>query len=359
MFKLKLVLEDGSEHVGVSFGKLKESSGEVVFTTGMMGYPESLTDPSYKGQILVLTYPLQGNYGVPEMIKHQGVVQNFESDRIHMSGLIVSEYSDTYSHWTAKRSLSEWLDEQEVPAITGIDTRMLTKKLREKGAMLGRIVAVNNDKKEAFEDPNERNLVAEVSCKEPIIYPAGKKRVVLIDTGVKENIIRSLLKRDITVMRVPWDYDFFEDPELKKFHGLLFSNGPGDPKKVKKTIELMEYALEHQKKPILGICLGTQIMALAAGGNTYKMKYGNRSFNQPVMDLTTKKCYITSQNHGFAIRPRSLPKDYKIWFKNLNDGSVEGIFHTKKPFYSVQFHPEASPGPEDTGWIFDKFASDL
>lgn len=359
MFKLKLVLEDGSEHAGVSFGKLKESSGEVVFTTGMMGYPETLTDPSYKGQILVLTYPLQGNYGVPEMHKQHGVVQHFESDRIHASGLIVSEYSDTYSHWTAKKSLGEWLDEHEIPAITGIDTRMLTKKLREKGTMLGRIVAITNDKKETFDDPNERNLVAEVSCKEPIIYSAGKKRVILIDTGVKENIIRSLLKRDITVVRVPWDYDFFEDPELKKFNGLLFANGPGDPKKVKKTIELMEYALEHQSKPILGICLGTQIMALGAGANTFKMKYGNRSFNQPVMDLTTKKCYITSQNHGFAIRPRSLPKDYKIWFKNLNDGSVEGIYHVKKPFYSVQFHPEASPGPEDTGWIFDKFVGDL
>ena len=182
---------------------------------------------------------------------------------------------------------------------------------------------------------------------------------MLVDCGVKENIIRSLLKRDITVARVPWDYDFFEDKQLKKFHGLLFSNGPGDPKRVKKTIEHMEYALEHQKRPILGICLGTQIMALAAGGRTYKMKYGNRSFNQPVMDLDTKKCYITSQNHGYAIRPRSLPKDFKIWFKNLNDNTVEGIQHVKKPFYSVQFHPEATPDPEDTGWIFDKFVADL
>lgn len=359
MFKLKLVLEDGSEFTGVSFGKLKESSGEVVFSTGMMGYPESLTDPSYKGQILVLTYPLQGNYGVDDMRKNGGVIENFESGKIHVSGLIVSEYSDTYSHWTAKKSLGEWLDEQEVPAITGIDTRALTKKLREKGSMLGRIVAVNNDKKEKFDDPNKRNLVEEVSCSEPIIYPRGKKMVVLVDTGVKENILRSLLERDITVARVPWNYDFFEDKELKKFNGLLFGNGPGDPKKVKKTIELMEYALEHQKKPILGICLGSQVMALAAGARTFKMKYGNRSFNQPVMDQMTKKCYITSQNHGYAVRPRTLPKDFKIWFKNLNDNSVEGIIHTKKPFYAVQFHPEASPGPEDTGWIFDKFVKDL
>ncbi|MDF2379060.1 MAG: glutamine-hydrolyzing carbamoyl-phosphate synthase small subunit [Candidatus Gracilibacteria bacterium] len=359
MFKLKLVLQDGTEFVGESFGKLKEASGEVVFSTGMTGYPESLTDPSYTGQILVLTYPLQGNYGVEEMMRDHGVIQNFESGKIHVAGLIVSEYSDSFSHWAAKKSLGEWLEEHEIPAITGIDTRMLTKQLREKGSTLGKIVALSNDKSNDFDDPNTRNLAAEVSCQEPIIYPAGKKMVIVPDTGVKENIIRSLLERDVTVARVPWDYDFFEDKELKRFSGLLFPNGPGDPKKVKKTIELMEYALEHQKKPVMGICLGSQMMALAAGARTFKMKYGNRSHNQPVQDLKTGQCYITSQNHGYAVRPRSLPKEFEVWFKNLNDNTVEGIHHKTKPFYAVQFHPEATPGPEDTNWIFDKFVADL
>jgi carbamoyl-phosphate synthase small subunit len=359
MFKLKLVLEDGSEYTGDSFGKLKESEGEVVFNTGMTGYPEAFTDPSYRRQILVLTYPLVGNYGVQFEETFNGVIENFESAQIHLTGVIVSEYSDTYSHWTAGKSLGEWLEEKDIPAISGIDTRALTKKLREKGTLLGKITATVSDSVGPFSDPNEINLVEEVSCQQPIEYPAGKKRVILVDCGVKEGIIRSLLSRNISVTRVPWNYDYFEDTELKKYNGILYSNGPGDPKLAKRTIEVLQHALTHQKKPIMGICLGSQLMGIAAGAKTYKMKYGNRSQNQPVQDEETGKCYVTSQNHGFAIRDKSLPLDFKVWFRNLNDGSVEGIRHVKKPFYAVQFHPEAHPGPEDTGWLFDRFVKDL
>jgi carbamoyl-phosphate synthase small subunit len=359
MFKLKLVLEDGSEFVGTSFGKLRESEGEVVFNTGMMGYPESFSDPSYKGQILVLTYPLVGNYGVQYEETFNGVIENFESPQIHLSGVIVSEYSDTFSHWTAGRSLGDWLEDKDIPAITGIDTRALTKKLREQGSLLGQIRAVVNDKNDDFHDPNTGNLVAEVSCQQPIEYPAGKKRVILVDCGVKEGIIRSLLRRNISVIRVPWNYDYFEDRDLRKYNGILYSNGPGDPKMVKRTVEILQHALTHQKKPVMGICLGSQLMAIAAGFRTYKMKYGNRSQNQPVQDEMSGRCYVTSQNHGFAVDDKSLPSGYEVWFRNLNDGSVEGIQHKKLPFYAVQFHPEANPGPVDTEWIFDRFVKDL
>jgi carbamoyl-phosphate synthase small subunit len=359
MFQLKLVLEDGSEFRGISFGKLKESEGEVVFNTGMVGYPEMLTDPSYRKQIIVSTYPLVGNYGVQEEQSEQGLLKNFESTKIHAVGLIVSEYSDTYSHWTAKKSLSEWLEEQDVPAITGIDTRALTKRLREKGTMLGKIQAVVSEKPKNFYDPNLENLVAEVSCSKPIVYPAGRKRVILVDTGVKLNIIHSFLKRGVTVIRVPWDYEYYKDPEFRKYHGIFYANGPGDPRVVKKSIETMQWALNEQKKPVFGICMGTQIMALAAGGKIEKMKYGHRSHNQPCQDLETERCYITSQNHGYVVKDGSLPSDFEVWFRNLNDNTVEGIRHKKRPIYATQFHPEATPGPEDTAWLFDKFVKDL
>lgn len=345
---IKLVLEDGSVFHGSSFGSEKSSAGEVVFNTGMVGYPETLTDPSYKGQILAFTYPLIGNYGIPGDEKEDRILKYFESDKIQISGLIVSNYSENYSHWNAKKSLSDWLKENNIPAIEGIDTRQLTKKLREKGTMLGKIVYGNDDIE--LEDPNRINLVADVSIKEPIIYEKGKTKAVVIDCGVKNNIIRSLLKRNITVIRVPWDYDFLK----LEFNALLISNGPGDPKMAKETIANVKKALENNI-PTFGICLGNQILALAAGGDTYKLKYGHRSQNQPCLEIGTKRCFITSQNHGYAVDIKSLPDEWKPWFVNVNDNTNEGIRHISKPFMSIQFHPEATPGPVDTGFLFDKF----
>lgn len=351
--QLKLVLEDGSMYTGTAFGAYKEQGGEVVFNTGMVGYPESFTDPSYKGQILVLTYPLIGNYGVPETPKKTDDVNSpFESSSVHINGLIVSEYSENYSHWKAKKSLHKWLEEHNVPLISGVDTRALTQKIREKGAMLGKIAFPESIVKKPFYDPNKENVVAQVCVKKPITYKRGTKHIVLIDTGVKNHIIKNFLDRNITITRVPWDYDFFGMKE--KFDGICFANGPGDPMVVKPTHALMKKALE-KKIPTFGICLGTQIMAIAGGGKTYKLKYGHRAQNQPCIDLRTKRCYITSQNHGFAVDGKSLPKGWKVWFENANDLSVEGIFHTTLPFFSVQFHPEATPGPLDTGWLFDEF----
>ena len=344
----KLILEDGSTFQGYSFGAKRVVTGEVVFNTGIVGYPESLTDPSYRGQILVLTYPLIGNYGVPDDEKEDDISKHFESDKIQVQGLIVADYSETYSHWNAKKSLSEWLSEHNVPGIYGIDTRELTKKLRERGTMLGKIVYDNEDIE--FEDPNKRNLVAEVSLKEPIVYKKGKKKIILIDCGAKNSIIRAFLRRNITVIRCPWDYDFLTE----KVDGIVISNGPGDPKMCEPTIDNVRRALERNV-PILGICLGSQILALAAGANTYKLKYGHRSHNQPCIEVGTKRCYITPQNHGYAVDSDTLPEDWREWFYNNNDKTNEGVIHISKPFFGVQFHPEASPGPDDTGFLFDMF----
>ncbi len=344
----KLVLEDGSIFHGYSFGSKKEANGEVVFNTGMVGYPEILTDPSYRGQILVLTYPLIGNYGVPGDEKEDNLLKYFESNKIQVQGLIISDYSNDYSHWNAKKSLSEWMREHEIPGIFGIDTRELTKKLREKGTMLGKIIY---DKETVdFKDPNKRNLVAEVSIKEPIVYKKGKKRVIVIDCGVKNNIIKAFLRRNISVIRCPWDYNFLEE----KVDGIVISNGPGDPKMCQETINYVRKTLS-KNIPILGICLGSQILALAAGADTYKLKYGHRSQNQPCVDVGTKRCYITSQNHGYAVASDTLPQDWREWFYNNNDETNEGIIHISKPFFGTQFHPEASPGPDDTEFLFDMF----
>lgn len=345
---VKLVLEDGSTFPGISFGSARSISGEVVFNTAMTGYPESLTDPSYKGQILVLTYPLIGNYGVPDELVEENLFKYFESDRLHISGLIVSDYSLEYSHWNAKKSLGEWLQQHNVPGIYGIDTRYLTKILREKGTMLGKIIQDGEDV--ALYDPNLDNLVSKVSVAKKEIYGNGKYRILLIDCGVKYNIIRYLLQRDTRVIRVPWDYDFSGE----EYDGLFISNGPGDPKQCKVTVRNLTKAFT-QDTPIMGICLGNQLMALASGADTYKLKYGHRSHNQPVLQIGTNNAYITSQNHGFAINNNTLNADWKPYFINLNDQTNEGMIHQSKPFFSTQFHPEASGGPMDTDFLFDQF----
>lgn len=346
----KLVLNNGTILEGKSFGFNASVSGEVVFNTGMVGYPESLSDPSYKGEILVLTYPLIGNYGVPGYEKEYGLLKHFESDLIHVAGLVVSDYSFEYSHWNAKKSLSDWLIEHKVPAIYNIDTRELTKVLRENGTMSGKIII--DDKNVDFYDQNKDNLVSIVSTKEKIIYgnKDAKHRVVLVDCGVKNNIIRNLIKRDVCVVRVPWDYDFNKED----CDAIFISNGPGDPKTCDVTIKNLKEAVLGTR-PIMGICLGNQLLALASGANTYKLKYGHRSQNQPCIEVGTKRCYITSQNHGFAIQDGSLSDEWEAWFINANDGTNEGIKHKTKKIFSVQFHPEACAGPRDTEFLFDKF----
>ncbi|OIO65040.1 carbamoyl phosphate synthase small subunit [Candidatus Woesearchaeota archaeon CG1_02_57_44] len=428
-----LTLADGTTIHGVSFGSATPVSGEVVFNTGMVGYPESFTDPSYKGQILVLTYPIVGNYGVPApdadaslagVSASDGSVlpQTFESGRIQISGLIVDYYSEEYSHCTAVQSLAAWLKKEGIPALQGVDTRALTKKLRETGVMLGKIdfddmdgtgptggggaggssVAAGDDAQAsaqgtqkgrstaqggpvAIDDPNLRNLVAEVSTKSIVTYtPAagagmqadagiekssggsgahGGPRILLYDCGVKNNIIRSFLVRGASVIRVPWDFDpkqneakLLADGGGIAYDGVFISNGPGDPKQCVATIEAIRWHLS-QDKPLFGICLGNQLLALAAGGDTYKLKYGHRGQNQPCILEGTPRCVITSQNHGFAVNTKTLSKDWEALFVNANDATNEGIRHTSKPFFSVQFHPEAYPGPVDTAYLFDDFLS--
>jgi carbamoyl-phosphate synthase small subunit len=346
--RIRLELEDGSVFDGVSFGAETGAAGEIVFNTGMVGYPESLTDPSYRGQILVFTHPLIGNYGVPGPVREDSLLKHFESDKIQVRGVVVADYSSEYSHWNSLKSLSKWLRESGVPGISGVDTRRLTKILREKGTMLGRIEG--HGCRPPLDDPNRENLVAEVSIKETMIYQRGEKKIVIVDCGVKNNIIRAFLNRGFTVVRMPWNGDFL----MEEADGVIVSNGPGDPKMCGPTIEHVRRALS-ENVPILGICLGSQILALAAGADTYKLKYGHRGQNQPCVEVGTRRCYITSQNHGYAVDSGSLPEDWREWFFNNNDRTNEGIFHISKPFFGTQFHPEASPGPDDTEYVFDMF----
>ena len=364
----RLILDDGTEFCGWSFGYEANAVGEVVFNTAMTGYPESLTDPSYAGQILVTTYPLIGNYGVPET-GGEPLPKFMESEGIHVKGLVVADYSERYSHWNAKESLAEWLKREKIPAITGIDTRRLTQRLRESGVMRGRIIISENSDYSEHSDYGSINWVEQVSCKEVITYKpdptaAAKSslftlhssfpRVVLVDSGVKANIIRCLVNRGVEVIRVPWDYDFNQ----LDFDGLFLANGPGDPEQCNKTVEHIRTFLNNLNvRPLMGICLGNQLLARAAGAKTYKLKYGHRSHNQPVQLVGTTRCFITSQNHGYAVDASTLPADWEPIFVNMNDGSNEGIRHKTMPWFSAQFHPEACSGPTDTEWMFDEFVS--
>lgn len=385
MRNVTLILDDGSRFTGKSFGYEKPVAGEVVFNTAMTGYPESLTDPSYAGQLMTLTYPLIGNYGVPPFtIEPNGLPTFMESEKIHAEAIIVSDYSAEYSHWNATESLGDWLKREQIPGITGIDTRELTKVLREHGVMMGRIVFENEElrtKNEEFSTDGgvnyeEINYVDRVSCKDIIhYYPDGTshhsaadssffishsslncsslKKVVLVDCGVKSNIIRCLLKRNVEVVRVPWDYDY----NGLEFDGLFISNGPGDPDTCDAAVQNIRKAMANEKLPIFGICMGNQLLSKAGGASIYKLKYGHRSHNQPVRMVGTERCFITSQNHGYAVDNNTLGADWEPLFINMNDGSNEGIRHKKNPWFSAQFHPEAASGPTDTEFLFDEFVN--
>ena len=344
MRKATLILDDGTRFCGHSFGAFRNIGGEVVFNTAMTGYPESLTDPSYAGQIMVLTYPLIGNYGVPAN-------DLWESTQIYAEALIVSDYSEDYSHWNAKESLGDWLKREQRPAITGIDTRALTRLLRERGVMMGRIEIEGVGNTPLNLDYGDINYVETVSCQDIIRYNEGAgKRVVIVDCGVKTNIIRCLMKRGVEIIRVPWDYDF----NSLDFDGLLISNGPGNPDNCQVTVNHIQRAMQNNK-PVFGICMGNQLLAKASGATVYKLKYGHRSHNQPVRMVGTERCFITSQNHGYAVDSTTLNEEWLPLFENMNDGSNEGIRHRYKPWFSVQFHPEAAAGPTDTEFLFDEF----
>ena len=368
MKNVTLVLSDGTRFRGKSFGYDAPVVGEVVFNTAMMGYPESLTDPSYAGQMMVLTYPLVGNYGVPPfMVGSDGIATFMESDRIYASAIIVSDYSEQYSHWNASESLADWLKREKVPGVTGIDTRQLTKVLREHGVMMGRLEFADGSGlvscgtaaaygTEGEADYGAVNWVERVSCRDVIRYNEGAgKRVVLVDCGVKNNIIRCLINRGVEVVRVPWNYDYTG----MDFDGLFLANGPGDPDKCVDAVTILQKQMSQSRKPICGICMGNQLLGKAAGATIYKLKYGHRSHNQPVREVGTNRCYVTSQNHGYAVDASTLASDWRELFVNMNDQSNEGIRHQTNPWFSSQFHPEACSGPVDTEFMFDRFIETL
>jgi len=353
----RLSLDDGTGMQGRGFGVARPVRGEVVFNTAMSGYVEALTDPSYRGQILVLTYPLVGNYGVPPPRGSENLDRPYESRRIQVLGLVVQNYVEGYSHHAAGRSLHEWLAAEGIPGLTGVDTRSLTRRLREYGTMQGWLYPSSMSEDDARERSSAVDMREEVfrtvAPREPVRYGNGKHTILLVDAGAKDNIVRSLLARGASVLRAPWHADLVRLAE--EADGILVGNGPGDPKDLTPLIGHVRSLLDSYRKPIFGVCLGNQILALAAGADTYKLPYGHRGVNQPVQDLLTRRCYVTSQNHGYAVSDQSLPKSWESWFVNINDGTNEGIRSRHLPHFSVQFHPEASPGPQDTGFLFDDF----
>ncbi len=357
MKNVTLVLEDGTKFHGQSFGYDQPVAGEVVFNTAMMGYPESLTDPSYAGQLMTLTYPLVGNYGVPPFsVEPNGLATFMESEKIYASAIIVADYSEKYSHWNAVESLASWLKREHVPGITGIDTRELTKVLREHGVMMGKIIFDDEPDNIPTAEYEGVNWVDRVSCKDIIRYNEGAgKKVVLVDCGVKNNIIRCLVNRGVEVIRVPWNYDYTS----MDFDGLFLGNGPGDPDMCEDAVNVIRRQMSLSRKPICGICMGNQLLAKAGGATIYKLKYGHRSHNQPVREVGTNHCYVTSQNHGYAVDAKTLGSDWRELFVNMNDGSNEGVCHKENPWFTSQFHPEACSGPIDTEFMFDRFIKTL
>lgn len=353
---MMLSLEDGTELSGSSFGADGSTAGEVVFNTGMTGYIEALTDPSYRGQILVLTYPLVGNYGVPAPRSPGSLERPYESDRIQVQGLVVQNYVEDFSHGAAERSLGDWLRAEGVPAIAGVDTRRLTRHLRSNGTMQGTLTLADANGRIPNRPPaaiDMRTVFDLVAPEETIRHEAGELKILVVDIGAKDNIVRSLLERNATVIRQSWNSDLIATAH--ECDGVMLSNGPGDPKDLTPLIEQIRELMKNYEKPIFGVCLGHQVMALAAGADTYKLKYGHRGVNQPVQDLLSRRCFVTSQNHGYAVQDESLPDEWESWFININDGTNEGLRSITRPFFSVQFHPEASPGPRDTGYLFDDF----
>ena len=354
---MKLRLEDGTELEGRGFAAARAVAGEVVFNTGMSGYVETLTDPSYRGQILVLTYPLAGNYGVPAPRTPGSLERPYEADRIQVQGLVVQHYVDAHSHHAATRSLQDWLAAENIPAVTGVDTRSLTRRLRERGTMRGWLYPAAMSAEQAQQQAASVDMQDEVfrlvAPPQPVRYEGGEPTILLIDAGAKDNLVRSLLARGTSVIRAPWHANLA--PLARQAQGILIVNGPGDPRDLAPLVAQVRSLLADHRKPVFGVCLGNQILALAAGADTYKLSYGHRGVNQPVQDLVTRRCFITSQNHGYAVADPSLPPDWEPWFVNINDGTNEGIRSRRHPHFSVQFHPEASPGPQDTGFLFDDF----